>query len=34
MAEEMRMLLRVLHYGMLLLVLSARERFVRAVRRP
>jgi hypothetical protein len=34
MAEETPMLLRVLHYGILLLVLSARERFVRAVRRP
>jgi hypothetical protein len=34
MAEGTPMLLRVLHYGILLLVLSARERFVRAVRRP
>jgi hypothetical protein len=33
MAEETPMLLRVVHYGMLLLVLTARERFVRAVRR-
>jgi hypothetical protein len=32
--EEAPMLLRVLRYTVLLLVLTARERFVRAVRRP
>ena len=32
--EEATMLLRVLRYATLLLVLTARERLVRAVRRP
>ena len=32
--EEARMLLRVLRYAVLLVVLTARERLVRAVKRP